>query len=116
MYVAVALVRAPFLAMSSRGDAQEENASTKMAGTSKIPFPIERGEPGNTAANLQGDGKDHVTRPASGSWLEVATDYVDTHLRGVRTIPWLVGALGVLLVVRYGRVVSDVQYHCRTII
>lgn len=52
------------------------------------------------------NGDAHVTLQSSytSSILEVASDYIDGHLRQFRMLPWVVAAVGTLLVYKYSRV------------
>ena len=58
----------------------------------------------------------HVSRASSdddnvdkGSWLEVATETINNHLRVVRLLPWVMGGVGVLLIARYSRMVRPIN-------
>ena len=39
-------------------------------------------------------------------WLEVATEMINNHLQLFRTLPWVMGGVGMLLIVKYSRLVS----------
>lgn len=54
--------------------------------------------------------KVHVIQPSPNSFMEIAMDYVNNHLRAFRTIPWVMGGLGALLVVRYSGMVRPCTY------
>ena len=47
----------------------------------------------------------------SSSWLDDAADFVNEHLRAFRAIPWVLGGLGAILVIRYTHMVSSFLYH-----
>lgn len=72
----------------------------------KIPEPPEgekmavRGE-GKVVKEEEGARGDH-----SSSWADRASDFIDGHLRVFRAVPWCLGGLGVLLVLRHSPLVS----------
>ena len=41
-----------------------------------------------------------------GSWMDKASEFIDDHLRLFRTVPWILGGLGALLLLRHSTVVS----------
>ena len=43
----------------------------------------------------------------SSSWLDEAADFVNEHLRVFRAIPWVLGGLGAILVIKYTHMVSS---------
>ena len=43
----------------------------------------------------------------SSSWLDEAADFVNEHLRAFRAIPWVLGGLGAILVIKYTHMVSS---------
>ena len=43
----------------------------------------------------------------SSSWLDKAADFVNEHLRAFRAIPWVLGGLGAILVIKYTHMVSS---------
>ena len=43
----------------------------------------------------------------SSSWLDKAADVVNEHLRAFRAIPWVLGGLGAILVIKYTHMVSS---------
>ena len=49
---------------------------------------------------------DNVTGRHSTSLLDKAVNYINDHLRAFRTIPWVVGGVGAILVIRYTSMVS----------
>ena len=59
------------------------------------------------------DGTAGTTRSGShsSSWLDDAADFVNEHLRAFRAIPWVLGGLGAILVIKYTHMVSSFLYH-----
>ena len=51
-----------------------------------------------------------VVEPHSTSVLDEAVNYINDHLRVFRTIPWVVGGVGAILVIKYSGMVS-VNYY-----
>lgn len=53
---------------------------------------------------------DHVSSDSSDAnlkrdWLEVATETINNHLQAFRMLPWVMGGLGALLIIKYSRMV-----------
>lgn len=75
---------------------------------SSLPKPSTGSDSSHSKAkDAVDDGMGHVIQPNPSSFLEVATDYINDHLRAFRTIPWVMGGLGALLVIRYSRMVRS---------
>ena len=71
-------------------------------------------KPSTESSSSQSDAVDdvmqrmgHVIQPSPNSFLEVAMDYINNHLRVFRTIPWVMGGVGALLVARYSGLVRS---------
>ena len=55
----------------------------------------------------EGEKEQHTSTARSdrGSWLEVVTATINNHLQTFRALPWVMGGVGALLIIRYSRMV-----------
>ena len=62
--------------------------------------------PDSNSKNKDGAVDTMLSESHSSSLLDDAADFVNEHLRAFRAIPWVLGGLGALLVIRYTHMVS----------